>query len=43
MWNKKSMNFNMLKIVAKNILVYETFNKESWDQEARKCNYRYID
>ena len=32
----------MLETITKNILVYETFNKESWDQKAKKYDYRYI-
>ena len=41
-WNGSSINFDMPETVAKNILVYRVFNKESWDQEARKCGYQYI-
>ena len=37
------MDFNMLKTIAKNTLIYGTFNKENWDYEAKKYNYRYID
>ena len=33
----------MSEIVAKNILVYKIFNKENWEQEAKKCGYRYSD
>ena len=40
--NKKSMNFDMPKTAAKNILVYETFNKENQKQKAKKCDYRYL-
>ena len=29
----------MPEITVKNILVYRIFNKESWDQETKKCNY----
>ena len=42
-WNGKSINFNMSETAAKNILVYEIFNKENWEQEAKKCGYRYFD
>ena len=38
-WNKRSIDFDILKIAAKNILAYRIFNKESWDQEAKKCGY----
>ena len=41
--NGKSMNFNISETVAKNILVYRVFNKEDWEQEAKKCGYRYLD
>ena len=41
-WNKKSINFNMSKTVTKNTLIYRAFNKENWEQEAKKCNYRYL-
>ena len=37
------MDFNMPEITAKNILIYKIFNKKNWDQEAKKCGYRYID
>ena len=37
------MNFDMSEIAAKNILTYETFNKENWEQETKKCGYRYLD
>ena len=33
----------MSETAAKNTLVYETFNKENWEQEIKKCNYRYLD
>ena len=29
--NRKSIDFDILKTAAKNILIYEIFNKESWD------------
>ena len=32
----------MSKITAKNILVYKTFDKENWEQKAKKCGYRYL-
>ena len=37
------MDFNMLETAAKNILIYKTFNKESWDQKTKKCGYWYTD
>ena len=30
-------------MTAKNILVYEAFNKENWEQKVKKYNYRYFD
>ena len=36
------MDFDISKTVAKNILAYGTFNKENWEQETKKCNYRYF-
>ena len=30
-WNGLSIDFDISKIVAKNILIYGTFNKENWD------------
>ena len=42
-WNGKSMNFNMPETAAKNTLAYGAFNKENWEQEAKKCGYRYLD
>ena len=30
-------------MTAKNILIYETFNKENWEQETKKYGYRYLD
>ena len=41
-WNRKSIDFNMTEIVAKNILAYRIFNKNNWDQKAKKCGYRYF-
>ena len=41
--NGKSIDFDMSKIAAKNILVCEIFNKKNWEQEAKKCGYRYLD
>ena len=41
-WNKRSINFNISETVAKNTLIYGTFNKEDWEQEAKKYNYRYL-
>ena len=40
--NRRNMDFNISETAAKNILVYEAFNKEDWEQEAKKCGYRYI-
>ena len=40
--NKKSLEFNISKTVAKNILVYGAFDKENWEQETKKCGYRYL-
>ena len=42
-WNERSMDFNMSEIAAKNILIHRIFNKENWEQEAKKCSYRYLD
>ena len=42
-WNGRSIDFNMSETAAKNILIYEIFNKEDWEQEAKKCGYRYLD
>ena len=36
------MNFDISETAAKNILVYGTFNKENWEQEAKKYSYRYL-
>ena len=33
----------MPETAAKNILVYEVFNKKNWEQKAKKCDYRYFD
>ena len=33
------MDFNISKIVIKNILIYKIFNKESWDNETKKYSY----
>ena len=33
----------MPKTAAKNTLAYGAFNKEDWEQEAKKYGYRYID
>ena len=41
--NKRNIDFDIPKIIAKNTLVYEVFNKEDWEQEAKKCGYRYLD
>ena len=40
--NKRSIDFDISETAAKNILVYKIFNKESWDQKAKKCDYQYI-
>ena len=42
-WNRNSMNFDMSEMAAKNILTYGVFNKENWEQKAKKCGYRYLD
>ena len=42
-WNRKNINFDMPEMVAKNTLIYGVFNKENWEQEAKKCGYRYLD
>ena len=36
------MDFDIPKIIAKNTLIYEIFDKKNWDQEAKKCDYQYI-
>ena len=41
-WNEKNMEFNISETVAKNILAYRIFNKESWDRKAKECNYKYL-
>ena len=35
------MDFNISEIATKNILVYRTFDKKSWDQKTKKYNYWY--
>ena len=35
------MDFDISEIVTKNILMYRIFDKESWDCEARDCDYQY--
>ena len=40
--NRRSLEFDMPEIVAKNILVYKIFDKENWEQEAKKYSYRYL-
>ena len=42
-WNGRSLEFNMSEIVVKNILIYKVFDKENWEQKAKKCDYRYLD
>ena len=42
-WNERNMDFDISEIAAKNILVYEIFNKKNWDQEAKIYGYQYID
>ena len=32
----------MSETAAKNILIYETFNKEDWEQKIKKYDYRYL-
>ena len=41
-WNEKSINFDISETAAKNILIYGIFNKENWEQEAKKYDYRYL-
>ena len=41
-WNGKNMDFDMLETAAKNTLVYKIFDKKNWEQEAKKCGYRYL-
>ena len=41
-WNERNLEFNISEITAKNILIYETFDKENWEQKAKKYDYRYI-
>ena len=40
--NNKNMDFDLPKIVAKNTLIYKTFNKKSWDYKAKEYGYQYI-
>ena len=40
--NKRNINFDISETAAKNILVYETFNKEDWKQEVKKYSYKYL-
>ena len=40
--NGRSIDFDMSETAAKNILIYRMFNKEDWEQEAKKYNYRYL-
>ena len=42
-WDRKSINFDISETAAKNTLVYGAFNKENWEQKAKKCSYRYLD
>ena len=37
------MDFDIPEITVKNILVYGIFSKEGWEQEAKKCGYKYLD
>ena len=41
-WDEKSINFDMPETAAKNTLAYGAFNKENWEQKAKKCSYRYL-
>ena len=41
-WNERSLEFNISETTVKNILVYKVFNKENWEQKAKKCGYRYL-
>ena len=36
------MNFDISETAAKNILAYRVFNKENWEQKAKKCGYKYL-
>ena len=36
------MDFDISKIAAKNTLAYRIFNKENWEQKAKKYDYRYL-
>ena len=40
--NRRSIDFDISEIVVKNILVYKIFNKENWEQKAKKCGYKYL-
>ena len=40
--NGRSIDFDILKTVAKNTLAYKVFNKENWEQKTKKCGYRYL-
>ena len=40
--NGKSLEFDIPKITVKNILVYKIFDKENWEQKAKKYDYRYL-
>ena len=40
--NGRNLEFNISEITAKNILVYEVFDKENWEQKAKKYGYRYF-
>ena len=41
-WNGRSLEFDISKTTVKNILVYGAFDKENWEQEAKKYDYRYL-
>ena len=41
--NGKNLEFDISKTTVKNILIYETFDKENQEQKAKKCGYRYFD
>ena len=40
--NRRNIDFDMSETVAKNILIYGVFNKEDWEQEAKKYDYKYL-
>ena len=32
----------MSETAAKNTLIYRIFDKKNWEQEVKKCSYRYL-